>query len=1372
MKKRFVCFLLTLMLLVSLVPATALTASAASYGVSNSAITVLKKMVTYKNRCYQVADTSEFRIGYGTLCTEKHKLVTVLIENKTDTREFYADLPAVVDSKGNVKLICKADKLITVYDTDYSLQYWNFTFAETGKPVTEADCTRSHYMSEANADAALRKSLAEVDKKVDSFASSNGVTLNQSKHDALTILTYLTGSAWMSGTNATKTAVINNAGAAEMVSAMSKNYGYIGGNNDNAEARAKVLTNMYMNGVYANIAPSNYTKVTYNPNGGTVAGSAGNYEYYFDASQEVGHPVVPTKQGYTFTGWYLENSGTYTFMPKLNGDCSGKTLIAQWQRNDNSSAWGTVLTNTQLADATHLYAEPKASAGTWDFPAKFTKIKISTTYVDTDGIKWAKIAEGEAVYDSGADKWLDAGSYAKKWVKLNASASVLVSEIKTKWDASQLKFKALYTDPDKNANHEQTLSGSVTSIQASKEYVDLNGVRWVYIEKAFEGSTDVTGTAAFEKDGKTKTTAAGKWVILNTGANGGISIGAASGAVAKATITYQGYVNVRSAAGTNNGIVGSVRNNETVDVFEIVTCNGHKWGRINGGWICLTYANVIMLNGNSDVDISSEGALAYTFSGKAVQDIPMSAVHVSPNANSNTIDKAVSLKYYDLKSGTDVTVTNMTLNGSELWVKVLWTAKYKDVYGNEQSVSAQGWVQITGNYNDKGFTNDSLTTTHKVTLGASSFPIQLWPVRYTVSASEITVRDRTRSDGNIVFKMNQGVQFDAWEIALVGEDVWGFCREITDVNDKYDPEAKPATGTYECGWANLSSKYVSRTSLPGVVTKPATNQYAVIVNCTAAKVRIGAGLYNTPIGTLPAGTEANILEYDEENGWYNLDVDVDNDPETGSWVFEQYVEVREGTIGQSNGAASGVTTTNPDGSSTTVTTVRKGIVANTYGGLNVRQGPGTGYGQAGKLMPGTSVDIYEIVKSGTADWGRIDQGWVCMNYITLLSTTTTTTTTSGGNGTGVKDFETLGKTTTTAVYTGSVKGTADAEVVAADNSETPPETATLRVWTTPKHNLTPEYWVYELNPGEPVTVYELLSVTEQMHNSNTGDDSQSNISGGDHGYTYETTVTSYWARTSDGYIFNPQDNLDLDPLDEVVHTLTGSDTLNVRDSANGSIVGQLEKGDQVKVTELRIVQDKVWGKIEYSTESTDGSDDGFGFGWVRLDYFSEGAYYIEKSETTTTTTGNPNGNTQGNTGNTYSGGYVPGANASGYRYTAKVNYEGLNVRNTPSTSANSNAQLKKGQSIVIYETTINENMAWGRCDGGWVYLYYVDLTPVVNGAVDARVVYNDNTIIYSDSTGSSTVGTYARMSVIDIYEIVGKMARTDQGWVNTDNLLP
>ena len=98
--------------------------------------------------------------------------------------------------------------------------------------------------------------------------------------------------------------------------------------------------------------------------------------------------------------------------------------------------------------------------------------------------------------------------------------------------------------------------------------------------------------------------------------------------------------------------------------------------------------------------------------------------------------------------------------------------------------------------------------------------------------------------------------------------------------------------------------------------------------------------------------------------------------------------------------------------------------------------------------------------------------------------------------------------------------------------------------------------------------------------------------------------------------------------------------------------------------------------------------------------------------------------------------------------------------------------MKKGANLVIYETKISEDMAWGRCDAGWVYLYYVDLTPAGgSSAIDARVVYTDNTIIYTDNAASSVAGTYSRMSVIDIYEYVGDMARTDLGWVSTGNLL-
>ena len=141
----------------------------------------------------------------------------------------------------------------------------------------------------------------------------------------------------------------------------------------------------------------------------------------------------------------------------------------------------------------------------------------------------------------------------------------------------------------------------------------------------------------------------------------------------------------------------------------------------------------------------------------------------------------------------------------------------------------------------------------------------------------------------------------------------------------------------------------------------------------------------------------------------------------------------------------------------------------------------------------------------------------------------------------------------------------------------------------------------------------------------------------------------------------------------------------------------------------------------------------------------------------------------GSTGNTGDGGFV---GAGGYKYTGKViNTNSLNVRVTPSTNAGKATTLKKDAKLYIYETKISEDMAWGRCDAGWVYLYYVDMTPASGSAIDARVVFNDNTTIYTDNACSSVAGTYARMAVIDVYEYVGDMARTDLGWVSTGNLL-
>ena len=259
--------------------------------------------------------------------------------------------------------------------------------------------------------------------------------------------------------------------------------------------------------------------------------------------------------------------------------------------------------------------------------------------------------------------------------------------------------------------------------------------------------------------------------------------------------------------------------------------------------------------------------------------------------------------------------------------------------------------------------------------------------------------------------------------------------------------------------------------------------------------------------------------------------------------------------------------------------------------------------------------------------------------------------------------------------------------------------------------------------------------------------------------TFEKIITTtYWARVNGGWVKDPAANLALNDLDERTYTVVDYAEVNVRDSANGTIITDIDKGTQVAITKLQIVNDKVWGFAE---------DIGNG-GWIRLDTLAEGAITINTTPAETTPVVTQPTITLGNTSNV--GGYV--ANSSGYRYTGKViNTNAVNVRATASTAAAITTQLKYGQSLVVYETTISENMAWGRCDAGWVYLYYVDLTPVVNGAVDARVVYNENAIIYTDVNCSGVAGTYARMSVIDIYEIVGTMARTDKGWVSTNDLL-
>ena len=213
MKKRLTCLALALLLLVGLLPTAALSASAASLKTSEAAITVLKKMTTFSKTCKQYGKTDDFRIGYGTACKETgHKV-----------------------------------------NPDGAL-------GEGHKP---------HDITEAQADKALRKALEDFDKKLNSFASANKLTLTQQQHDALVLFSYDCGTAWMDGQGLVKTAVVNKAGASELLNAMIQ---WTGEKNLD---RRKIEVNMYCNNVYSNVPPKSYDKVTYDADGGSIPQGSG-----------------------------------------------------------------------------------------------------------------------------------------------------------------------------------------------------------------------------------------------------------------------------------------------------------------------------------------------------------------------------------------------------------------------------------------------------------------------------------------------------------------------------------------------------------------------------------------------------------------------------------------------------------------------------------------------------------------------------------------------------------------------------------------------------------------------------------------------------------------------------------------------------------------------------------------------------------------------------------------------------------------------------------------------------------------------------------------------------------------------------------------
>lgn len=1390
MKKRIVCAILSLILLVSIIPANALTASAATRKVSESAITVLKQLQKYRSTCNEKG-----YIGYGTKCTEK---VT--------------------------------------------------------KKVGHGDTANPHKISEPEADKALRKELESIDKSVNGFASANGLSLSQCQHDALVLFSFRNGTAWMSGTGDVKRAVTTRASGNEFLN-MFVNW-QSGDNNE----RRLIEANMYLNGIYSTTVPTRYIQVTFDANGGTLAGSG--KPFYYDYTISETELPTPTRDGYVFKGWYNSKPTNDAPNPdnwvhKLTSKSDGLTLYAYWQPGsadefvefksvtadigkanyfyissdilatnflydiihqsvlkDEKTGKATVSGNLRVVgegvdkngvkwykiDKAEYYTYTKngettekenyklrddycwvktglSSAGytmpssilatshTYDAPNGESRddevsgdLKVTSEFIDSEGVKWCKISWAEKyTYTDKKDKTYEEKNYSlngEYWVKTGVSisgggtgASGLNMDV-------EVTVTNSYVNSRVNATIHSNKNGSYS--QGAKlriiDTADADGFLWGQVAKSANDATAVGWVALMytnysEVAGKNDSGSTGGEVI----AKARINVGEKELADGSSKVN-NAYVNVRKSAGTDSQIVGALTSNTMVDIYETKYVNGHQWGRCKQGWFLLAYADVTWLVDNTEDETSQIGFASYAFAGKIYRtnDIYKKPTKTSEKVDISKLDESKS----KLENNDRVVVTNVTVDGSGMtWGKI-----------------PQGWIVIYGKGTDVNF-------------------YDMEAAKFEVVADTASVREGPGASYERTDTLSKGTEFDVTKICVTEDTIWGY-------SDKIWHTAEGDNRTYS-GWVNLSSRYVKRNNAPSGITIPTedgpTGLVATVINADSVNARAGADIYRNVVCKVNMGSTYEVME-GPVNGWYRLKITGKEDQDT--WVYQQYLDVKSGSTGSSSGS----------GSTGGTVETGKGIIANTYSGVNMRQTPGTAGAFMGKIQTGTSVEIYEVKQVGSSKWGKLTvggkTGWVCMDYVTMISYEDIPGY-SGSDGTSGSTGGSGSNTVTgsqTAIYTGTVKKLEDGPKTLAlddfsvDGKVTEDgrlfnETTRLAVFKTTDIN---SEIVRILENGDPVTIHEVLTVVEEKPDE---DDSSSEYDGNNQGGQTDGSPkqkTMYWARTNDGYIRSPGNNIRLDALDEATYTVVDQDkvyiydnyaltkntivdvekdeTVDGEDLVNGQKKAFLEKGDQVTVTEVEIVGNVISGKVE----DNDGT-----VGWVNLSKLSKGAIAVKKDTSSSNNNNNNNSNNNnnnnnspviGDTGNTGSGGFVE--NAGGYKYTGKViNTNEVNVRSTASQYATKTAVLKSGASLVIYETTISEGMAWGRCDAGWVYLYYVDLTPATGSAVDARVVYNDNTIIYTDSACSETAGTYARMSVIDIYEVVGKMARTDKGWVNTDNLL-
>lgn len=287
--------------------------------------------------------------------------------------------------------------------------------------------------------------------------------------------------------------------------------------------------------------------------------------------------------------------------------------------------------------------------------------------------------------------------------------------------------------------------------------------------------------------------------------------------------------------------------------------------------------------------------------------------------------------------------------------------------------------------------------------------------------------------------------------------------------------------------------------------------------------------------------------------------------------------------------------------------------------LRIRKGPGTSYAEVGALAAGTPVEIYEKVAHGSQIWGRIDRGWICLDYVELdveVSDAEGAITGTVYNcdrvnvrkgpgtnyekvgklnaGTKVQIFET---TTVKGVKWGRISlGWVSMDYIKLDGTEStkpePEKPGTQEPETKPTE---PEKPGSGSVSGGTAKTGVIVNTTELRIRAGAGTkyDEVGKLKKGDQVVILETAKvgSATWGRIEKGWIHMHYVKLDGGevPGGTISRTVT-TDGLKIRAGAgtNYDKIGTYNKGDVVLIYEQTTVKGRPWGRTDR--------------GWICLEY--------------------------------------------------------------------------------------------------------------------------------------------------------------------------